>query len=332
MHSAPAQSTLATSTDVAKRAGVSRTTVSAILNGHGARFPKVTHEKVKQAAADLNYRPSVAGRSLVSGRSDTIILFLPNSTFGAHLQDSTDRIVDGVEGYIGNVVIRFAGKDMQRSLADIEAMRPLAVVNFGVLLDDTDYSRLEQSGIVLFPSSEEQTKFKYSDGGVAALQLDAVSKSADRDVWYACISDSRTDAFGPNRFRALNEECAKRNLAKPRIVSVNPSGKPAISALKEVTAESKTANILCYNDDVALSLLAAARDLKVEVPGAFSVVGVDNTFAGQLWSPRLTTIDSDTKSFAAYISSQLKALLTNEPQSSLPYTHHMSIVLGETTK
>ena len=53
----------ATSADVAVHAGVSRSTVSNILNGHDARYPESTRQRVRDAAAALDYRPSLAGRT-----------------------------------------------------------------------------------------------------------------------------------------------------------------------------------------------------------------------------------------------------------------------------
>jgi DNA-binding LacI/PurR family transcriptional regulator len=169
------------------------------------------------------------------------------------------------------------------------------------------------------------------DGGVAALQLDAIAATIERDIWYASISDSRTDTFSPARLRSLKELCRRNNYKAPHEIAIHTNGAPAEKELKRILRVSSTANILCYNDDVAISLLAAARDTGVSVPGTITVVGVDNTFSGQLWSPRLTTINPRTSTFANYISSQLKELLEGKSLEQLPTSTWMSIVQGETT-
>ena len=62
-----------TMADVAKAAGVSRTTVSFVLNNRdGARIPSQTRERVKQVAAELGYRPHGGARALASRRSSLI--------------------------------------------------------------------------------------------------------------------------------------------------------------------------------------------------------------------------------------------------------------------
>ena len=59
----------ATSRDVAEHAGLSRSTVSQVLNGYGDRFSAETRARVLAAASNLDYRPSQAARALVTGGS-----------------------------------------------------------------------------------------------------------------------------------------------------------------------------------------------------------------------------------------------------------------------
>ena len=68
-----------TSHDVARAAGVSRTTVSMVLNGSNAvSLSEETRARVRQAAAELGYRINSAGRMLASGATKTIALIVTN--------------------------------------------------------------------------------------------------------------------------------------------------------------------------------------------------------------------------------------------------------------
>src|ERR1700733_11653518 len=58
--------------DVAERAGVSRTTVSLVLNGRDTRIAEATRRRVEQAARELDFRPSVAAQQLRTSRSQMV--------------------------------------------------------------------------------------------------------------------------------------------------------------------------------------------------------------------------------------------------------------------
>ncbi len=55
--------------DIAKKVGVSASTVGMILDGYGERYSPVTRKKVLRAAEELNYSPNIMGRSLRTGKS-----------------------------------------------------------------------------------------------------------------------------------------------------------------------------------------------------------------------------------------------------------------------
>lgn len=65
-----------TSSDVARAAGVSRTTVSYVFNGRGA-IPEETRTRVRAVADSLGYRPSGIARALRTGTTDLVVLVLP---------------------------------------------------------------------------------------------------------------------------------------------------------------------------------------------------------------------------------------------------------------
>jgi len=70
-----------TSQDVAELAGVSRTTVSFVLNDvSGAKISAETRQRVLEAARQLNYYPASSARSLASGRTNVIGLVVCQSS------------------------------------------------------------------------------------------------------------------------------------------------------------------------------------------------------------------------------------------------------------
>ena len=72
--------------DVARIAGVSRTTASMVLNGHAERYriAQATVERVEQVARELHFSPSHSARSLRNRRSQAIGLVIPDLTNASH--------------------------------------------------------------------------------------------------------------------------------------------------------------------------------------------------------------------------------------------------------
>src|SRR5690348_15865843 len=86
------------SLDVAKKAGASRTTVSVVLTKvPGMGISENTRKKVRDAAQSLYYHPDVAGRKLVSGKSNTIGLLLCQSPEQVYADAFLPQVIFGVE-------------------------------------------------------------------------------------------------------------------------------------------------------------------------------------------------------------------------------------------
>jgi DNA-binding LacI/PurR family transcriptional regulator len=319
----------ATSVDVARVAGVSRTTVSRILRGDEAAFPEATRRRVHDAVAKLDYRPSSAGRSLVTGHSDTIVVLLPDVPFGSNLQAAVDEIVATSQPHGGNVVIRFASSSPDLTVAALLALRPIAVLDLGVL-GPADVRRLAERGVAVVPDAGNSRTIE-SDGGIARLQIEALSRRGPRSVWYVGVDDGHDDPYSTGRFAAIREICRSRGLLEPRRIDVRLRPADAREALQRILEHDRPVALACYDDDAAVAMLAAARDLGADVPRVVAVIGVNASPAGQFWSPRLTTITVDIRHYFADITAQLSARLgwTWRPGEELSHAF-AAIVEGET--
>src|SRR5262245_35339364 len=99
------------SQDVARRAGVSRATVSFVLNGRtDLRITEETRGRVLRAASDLGYRPNGVARSLVRGRTQTLGVIVPrlDSSFTA---DIVNGIQDECARRDHQVLLTYSNRD-----------------------------------------------------------------------------------------------------------------------------------------------------------------------------------------------------------------------------
>ena len=323
-----------TSFDVAKRAGVSRATVSHILNGQGSRFPEETRNRVLNAASELKYQPSPAGRALVTGRSDVIVVVMPNTTFGSNLQDLVDEVtrLAGLHGL--SVVVRFAGRNPAETLAAVMNFRPVAVVNFGGLSKE-DQITLAASGAATIPSAlrDDDASGKDPNFLIGQRMAEELLRDGPRPLVFAALLDERTDPFGPARYAGLKAVTDARGLPQPARIEVPLDIIGATLALDAVSGEGRSIGVACYNDHVAIAVLAAGRTLGLATPEDLAVIGVDASEVGQLVSPRLTTIALDNGALLRKIAADLEAVTKNKPPNQTPDAgrEFLTVIQGETS-
>jgi DNA-binding LacI/PurR family transcriptional regulator len=320
-----------TSFDVAKRAGVSRATVSHVLNGQGSRFPEETRAKVLKAAEELNYQPSPAGRALVTGRSDILVILVPNTTFGSNLQDLVDNVTRHASAHGLSVVVRFAGSNPGETLAAILHFRPVAVVDMGILGAD-EREVLQNSGAAVIPRIHAAEDPAHDINHVIGRTMaKALLRNGPRQLAYAALLDERLDPFGPGRYEGMKAAARAEGLPEPERLEVPLELGRATAALAAVKTKDAPLAVGCYNDDVALAVVAAGRALGLRIPDDLSVVGVDATAIGQLVSPRLTTIRIHNAPLMERIAAELAALSRAEASAPQPASlPEVAVVPGET--
>jgi DNA-binding LacI/PurR family transcriptional regulator len=284
-----------TSLDVARLAGVSRSTVSQILNGNEKKFPQGTRDRVGAAARELSYRPSRAGRSLVTGLSDLIVVVVPNVIFGRNLQDAVASLSVRAARSSMSVVLRLADADPLATVAAILDLRPAYVIDLGVF-DMPSRHAIEGAGIRMFPTREATAHFAEDPNHyVGRLQARHLLESGNRRLVTALLLDDRVDVLGPARQQGVADESATLGAQAPLVIKVPLTLTGAVDALSSVTEQvrDRAIGVCCYNDDVAIAVVAAARELDMSIPSDIAVIGVDHTQIGQLLEPRLTTVDVD---------------------------------------
>src|SRR6185312_14686232 len=89
-----------TSADVAREAGLSRATVSYVLNDTPhQKIPDETRQRVLATAARLGYAPSAAARALRSGRSELVLCLLPDWPMGPQVGEMLEHLSSSLAQY-----------------------------------------------------------------------------------------------------------------------------------------------------------------------------------------------------------------------------------------
>jgi DNA-binding LacI/PurR family transcriptional regulator len=272
-----------TAADVAARAGVSRTTVSYVLNdAPGQSFPQETREAVLRAAAELGYRPNLAARLLAAGGSLLLIVVprLPQSSFTAAITERLTSVL-AARGVLAAIV--FETEDGAALLRAVEDLRPRAVVFFSPPAPDMAAAVQARGARVITPPHVEA-----GPRSIGALQVRHLAERGHRRLAVATLAD--TQAFIVRTRRHGVEEAAEvAGLPAPLAAPFVLDGSDAASTVAGWASRRVTA-VCAHNDDVALAVLHGIRGAGLRCPGDMAVVGADGIPAGAVAEPPLTTV------------------------------------------
>jgi DNA-binding LacI/PurR family transcriptional regulator len=286
---------LPTSFDVAKRVGVSQSTVSLVLSGKAAgRVSQRMQEAVLRAAQELGYQPSMAGRTLRLGRTHVAALIIPdvsNPVFAAVLlgaeQAARQHDYTVVEVSTGN------DADWQQRIVHALATRSIdGFILWALDLPESAHTELLRGNAVIvdgyspeFPSLLLDIEY----GATAALRH-LLNLGHHRIAHLAANIDVET-------FR-VRQRVYERMLGKVGItlregyqvtagLDLEESCTAALDLLRG--SEPPTA-FFCDDDLMAAGVYKAARQLHIRVPEDVSIVGFSDGLVAQLLDPPLTTV------------------------------------------
>jgi DNA-binding LacI/PurR family transcriptional regulator len=287
----------ATSDDVARAAGVSRATVSQILNGKGSRFAARTRDRVSRVAEELGYAPSIAGRTLANGSSDIVIALVPQ----ARLLHDLHRLYElathelAVRGL--TLMLRVTSADPRELERVLDTVRPRAVVSF-VALSAREHDQLAARGVLSLDPSTAGGWLE-PDHELGRFQAETLADRGYRRLAYALLDDARQDVFGSARRRGLDDVAGARGLPRLETLRLGIDRGEASACLRSLPETH--VGIACYDDEVATALLSAAADVGRRVPDDLGIIGMGDTPLGALTTPALSTVRVDVE-MAAHLS------------------------------
>jgi DNA-binding LacI/PurR family transcriptional regulator len=328
----------ATSLDVARAAGVSRTTVSFVLNGqdqHG--ISAETRLLVLETAERLGYVPSAAGRALRTGRSNVVLCVVPNFP-GAQSMEQFKIAFSRSLGEAGYACVFLPQTAPDIPLARLwQHVHPAVVVAFDTL-PASDAAVLGKVGVplldgVLAPDRHALTGLNQED--VGRLQVEHLAARGHRHIGYAALADPRERPFSAPRLRGAIRACQDLGLPAPRAIDMEYSRESAREAVSEWTGAGEPVTaVAAFNDQLALAVLAICLTEDIAVPGDLALIGVDDLPIASLAVPALTSVSIDLTAVAGALSARVLVLAGEpEPASEAQPTpvSLLSVVQRETT-
>lgn len=291
----------ATIVDIAERTGVSRTTVSNILNGR-FKCSAETRERVLQAAREMDYQPNFAARTLVRRRSGLVGLVLPAYVDGRALSDSPfyNILIDAIAVGLGGADARdliIKGPAEASAGGQIGAWARSRNLEGLILVGDWREEEIRAgAGLPLvfvdnYAEGGPGIYLNIDDSGGAALATTHLLERGYRRIAF-CSTPPQDSAVNTRRYQgycsALAASGREPLLLDPGGISWE-AGRAAAPALA-----SSGADALCVSSDVlALGILRGLTEAGVAVPGDMGILGFDNIAEAARSEPGLTTVDQD---------------------------------------
>lgn len=321
--------------DIAKKTGVSHSTVSRALSGNSL-ISTATSDRIRKAALEMGYQASAAARSLKTNRSNVIGVLL-NSMDDPFFSE----IVDGIEacaqeaGY--SLFIAASQHDLNREKTIVKSM--MEHRTDGVIICSSSFSA-EQGKQLLrneFPivviNHQAAENFHYS------IYHDDIDGSQQIARYLIQLGHKKIAYLGNSMSgrTTLDRLTGYENTLKEAGINIRPeyifqqNGGRALNGFASVEyflslPEPPTA-IMCFNDLMAMGVLKGIQDGGVTIPEQISITGFDNISLSAYTSPSLTTLDQPKRSIGRE-AMQLLLDLLRTPQNNESFEPKKKILKG----
>jgi len=312
--------------DVAKLAGVSKRTVSRVIN----RSPLVgerTLKKVEQVIKDVNFSPDKQARGLASSRSYLLGLIYDNFDSLSIVQ--VQRGALGVCAELGYELVVHPCKSKDESFIE-DCLNSIA--------------RSKLDGVIILPPISENKElaaalraancpyvriasvdFDDTDNIVVSDEREAMKEMADHfvDLGHknvAFISGPLSYRSSIERMEGFLSELASCNVNVPQshILEGENTYESGIECAKKLLSkEQKPTAILANNDEMAAGVIRVASDLGIKIPEELSIAGFDDNIYASRIIPSLTTIKRPVDNMAALAVQKLINRVQSEHSKEL---------------
>lgn len=295
----------ATALDVAKRAGVSRSAVSLVLNGRGeGNVAKDSQDRIRQAAAELNYSPNAIALSLRNQRSRVIGIVSDEvvvSPFDGNIIGGADDVARS-RGFV--TVVMDTELDADRDEGAVETLLDRQVD--GLMYVTVGLKPLDvPQGMLRVPSVLANCYDSNPSGQLHHVIPDEVAGGREatdhllglghRDI--AFLAGAETSPAAPLRVAGHRLALTAAGLPeRPDRVflagwDIDTGFHGAMKLLDGVSPAERPTAIMCANDRLAVGVVLAAARLGLRIPGDISVMGYDDeSRIADTMVPALTTM------------------------------------------
>lgn len=292
----------ATILDIARRAGVSKSTVSLVLQGSSS-IRTETAEKVRKAIDEVGYVYNRGAANLRRAQSNVIGMVINDLTnpFFAELAVSIERVFQsaGIVSFIANTAENpVRQEEVIKSFLEQDVAGLIVSPARGTPPDA--FRRIEAAGIPIvfvmrrLPESRLPAVAPDNRRGAFLATSHLIRKGHRRLAFLGGSSDL---VVWQDRRAGFLEACAAHGIGPEAalVIEGETSRKGGMACLDTaLAAQPAPSAALCFNDAVAFGAMLALRKRRLEPGRDFAVIGFDNVAEAEHYTPALTSVAVDT--------------------------------------
>lgn len=329
--------------DVARRANISKSTVSLVINGSDRVHPD-TAERVRAAIAELNYVPSRAARALQSGRSHLIGVIVSDITnpYFAELVRATTVAARNMAGQVYDIFVFDTDYDPGKLIQHLDHLREYRPD--GLILLTTERSTEAVAWLETLNLPAVLLNWAMTGKRVTEVAVDYEPGLALLVDHLIGLGHERL-AFvkGPPQFySATARERAFRTVVQARRDALAETlylagefrlsaetGARVAATLADLPPQERPTAIVASSDLMAMSVLRALQAGGVRVPDEVSVAGIDDITLAEYTTPALTTLRLPRRAMAQAAVESLQQMIEDRDRTAPPQTVTPRLILRE---
>ncbi|SDY27790.1 LacI family transcriptional regulator, sucrose operon repressor [Evansella caseinilytica] len=289
---------MVTINDIARLAGVSRTTVSRVLNNSGY-VGEEAKKKILAVIAETGYVPSEQAKSLRTKRTKVIGVILPKIS-----TETASRVVDGIDKELSQhgyqILLASSNLQVEKEIEQLRLLQSRRVDGIVIVATNTDEKLMKEIHevkipiVVLGQDVKGVTSVIYNDYDAAKDVTTLLAEKGHRRIGFIGVSE-KDPAVGYYRKKgyldALTENglMADEKLVKEGIFNIQ-SGYSAMMAMFADTSDAPTA-VVAVTDRLAVGALQALREKNIRIPDDISLFGMGNSVMSEYLQPPLSTVE-----------------------------------------
>lgn len=324
---------MATIQDIAKKAGVTKSTVSRYLNGGSISLE--TAQKIEKVIKEENYTPSPFARSLKAKLSSMIGVIVPRVDSAATAQ-TLMGIDEVVEELNYEFIMNNARQDSKREIKAIETFARNKVA--GIILIATEITSAHITAIkncpvpvVIVGQEYDEIHSVVHDDYAAGFELvKNLAELGYHELTYVGVS-KRDYAVGVVRKEGIFSGAKAHQFEKFEQLEGDFSSQKALTIGMDLFKDQTHSLVIAATDKIAVALMKAAQQCGRKIPEEVAIAGFGGYEIGQFMNPTLTTVEYQFKEAGRVSMKVLEKLIRNIP-CEIKTTIPVHVKLGESTK